>query len=119
MEYIDIKGNFDSREDLLVINVNSPAILYGTNELKGISMNVNTENDSLQYDVKLDQYQSGQILVNQASVAGYVNDNKIYFDVAANEQNLDQNIKFQTSKMGYSKSQGYPSKKVYQVFCEC
>jgi len=93
MEYVDIKGKFDSREDLLVLNVNSPAILYGTNELKGISMNVNTENDSLQYDVKLDQYQSGQILVNQASVAGYVNDNKIYFDVAANEQNLDQNIK--------------------------
>ena len=92
MEEVTIRARFDSRDDLLVMKTTAPLVVYGTNNLSGITLDIDTESDSLRYKVGVAKILAGSMAVIDASVTGSARGDKLYFDLLANEGSLDQNI---------------------------
>jgi len=93
MDAVSIRGIYDSREDLLVLKTIAPLIRYQDNILRNTNLDIDTESDSLQYRLSLGQVSAGSVLIDDATVTGFAGDDKITFDLTANEGTSSHNVR--------------------------
>ena len=77
-----IKGNFDSQAGTLVVNGNMPKVVYGTNDISNLLININTGNNALNYSITADQVAAGSSLnLLFPSITGSAQNNKLNLNV--------------------------------------
>ncbi len=78
-----INGNFDSQSGQLLVNGTMPKIIYGTNIVDNGKININTNNNALNYALTFDQIKVGESL------------KLLYPSVSGNAQNDKLNVSLQ------------------------
>jgi hypothetical protein len=83
LDPILIKGNFDSQAGTLVVNGSAPKVVYGTNTINNLKLNINTANNALNYAIMVDNVTAGSSL------------NLLYTSISGNAQNNKLNLSLQ------------------------
>jgi len=83
LDPILIKGNFDSQAGTLVVNGSVPKVVYGTNTINNLKLNINTANNALNYAITVDNVTAGSSL------------NLLYTSILGNAQNNKLNLSLQ------------------------
>ncbi|QJD98059.1 translocation/assembly module TamB [Mucilaginibacter robiniae] len=82
LDPILINGSFDSQSGQLLVNGNMPKIIYGTNVVSNGKININTNNNALNYSLTFDQIQAGSSLkLLYPSISGNAQNNKLNLSV--------------------------------------
>lgn len=81
LEKIKLDGRFNYSENLLQLNVVAPGLTYNENVINGLVFNIDTESDSLQYDLTLDRLLGKQIQLLNTSIKGAAVDDQLTFDL--------------------------------------
>jgi hypothetical protein len=77
-----IKGNFDSQSGTLVVNGTLPKIVYGTDVISNLKLNINTGNNALNYAINADKVAVGSSLnLVFPSIKGSAQNNKLNLNV--------------------------------------
>ncbi|MDF2431507.1 MAG: hypothetical protein JWP44_1138 [Mucilaginibacter sp.] len=88
-----ITGNFDSQSGTLVVNGSMPKIVYGTEVVNNMKLNINTGNNALNYSLTADQIKtSSSINLLYTSLSGSAQNDKL---------NLSLQIRDATKKERY------------------
>lgn len=91
LEPIVISGRYNSVNDTIILNGRIPKVVYGTNTITNAVIDVNTENDSLVYNVIVDDIQSGKLRLPYTRISGGVKDNVVAYDLLLRDMaNKDQ-----------------------------
>ncbi|MHB8206470.1 translocation/assembly module TamB domain-containing protein [Mucilaginibacter sp.] len=83
LDPILIKGNFDSQAGTLVVNGAMPKVVYGTNTINNLKLNINTANNAFNYAITADNVKAGSSL------------NLLYTSISGNAQNNKLNLSLQ------------------------
>lgn len=78
-----ITGNFNSQAGTLVVNGSAPKIVYGTDDISNLKLNINTANNALNYAITVDDVKAGSSL------------NLLYTSITGNAQNNKLNLSLQ------------------------
>jgi hypothetical protein len=70
LEPIDINGRYNSVGDTIVLNGTIPRLVYGAYTISGGVLDVNTQDDALNYSLVIDEVQSEQLLLSHTSITG-------------------------------------------------
>ena len=81
LEPINISGRYNSVNDTIILNGRIPKVVFGTNTITNAVIDVNTENDSLVYNVVVDDIQSGKLRLPYTRISGGVSDNVVAYDL--------------------------------------
>ncbi|HRN98670.1 MAG TPA: translocation/assembly module TamB domain-containing protein, partial [Flavobacterium sp.] len=79
LEPIDIQGSFRSVSDSLAIMGRIPRLVYGSNQISGVKMDVRTERDSLVYHITVDAVENDQFLLPFTELSGNIKDDVISY----------------------------------------
>jgi hypothetical protein len=83
LDPILIKGNFDSQAGTLVVNGSMPKVVYGSNTINNLKLNINTANNALNYAITVDDVKAGSSI------------NLLYTSISGNAQNNKLNLRLQ------------------------
>lgn len=81
LEPINISGRYNSVNDTIILNGRIPKVVYGTNTITNAMIDVKTDNDSLVYNVVVDDIQSGKLRLPYTRISGGVKDNVVGYDL--------------------------------------
>jgi hypothetical protein len=82
LDPVNINGKFDSSTGELTINGTVPKVVYGTNTVSNGKLNVNTNNNALNYALTVDEVKAGTSLdLLYPSISGSAQDNKLNVSV--------------------------------------
>jgi hypothetical protein len=82
LDPVTINGRFDSNTGELVVNGAMPKVIYGTNTISNGKLNINTNNNALNYALTIDQVKIGTSLdLLYPSISGSARDNKLNLSV--------------------------------------
>ncbi|RZK11495.1 MAG: translocation/assembly module TamB, partial [Flavobacterium sp.] len=81
LEPINISGRYNSVNDTIILNGRIPKVVYGTNTITNAVIDVKTENDSLVYNLVVDDIESGKLRLPYTRISGGVNDNVVGYDL--------------------------------------
>ncbi|WP_026706515.1 translocation/assembly module TamB domain-containing protein [Flavobacterium soli] len=81
LEPITISGRYNSVNDTIILKGRIPKVVYGTNTITNAVIDVKTENDSLLYNVVVDDIESGKMRLPYTRLSGGVNDNVVAYDL--------------------------------------
>ncbi len=73
-----IHGNFDKKNNELKLTAKISNIIYGTNEIKDLVVDVTSDTDSLNYKIYCSNISNSQIKLDNIMVKGKLADNKIF-----------------------------------------
>lgn len=76
LDPVILKGSFDSEAGKLVVNASAPRVVYGTNVINNLKLNINT-NNALNYSVTADQIKASQVNLLFPSITGSAVNNKL------------------------------------------
>ncbi len=79
LEPITLKGRYNSVNDSIVVDGKIPRLVYGTNTISGGVISIKTENDSLAYEINLDQVENSQFLLPNTNLKGSISNNVIAY----------------------------------------
>ena len=77
MDPVRLNGSFDSQSGKLLVNGSAPRIVYGTNTINAVNLNINTNNNALNYSVTLNEIKTSQIDLINTSITGSAQNNKL------------------------------------------
>lgn len=78
MEPINLNGHFNSTTGELVVNGAMPKVVYGTNTINNVKLNINTGNNALNYSFNVDEIKVGSSLdLLYTSISGNAQNNKL------------------------------------------
>lgn len=83
LDPVTINGSFNSETGILLVNGAMPRVLYGTNEVNNAKLNINTNNNALNYSLTVDNIKVGSSI------------NLLYTSISGNAQNNKLNISLQ------------------------
>ena len=73
-----INGSFNSQTGSLIVKGTMPKIVYGTNTISNMQLNINTGNNALNYSLTVDQVKAGSSLdLLYTSISGSAQNNKL------------------------------------------
>jgi hypothetical protein len=73
-----INGSFNSQTGSLIVKGSMPKIVYGTNTINNLQLNINTANNALNYSFTVDQVKAGASLnLLYTSISGSAQNNKL------------------------------------------
>jgi len=73
-----IAGNFNSETGTLVVNGSAPKVVYGTNTINNLKLNINTGNNALNYALTVDEVKAGSSLdLLFTSISGSAQNDKL------------------------------------------
>lgn len=82
LDPVSMSGKFDSQTGELTVNASAPKVIYATNTVNNVKLNVNTNNNALNYALTVDQVKVGSSIdVLYPSVTGKAQDNKLNVSV--------------------------------------
>ena len=81
LEPITIEGRYNSAGDSIYVNGKIPRLVYGSNVISGGELNVNTVDDALVYNIKIDQIESDQFQLPNTTLEGNIKENTISYDL--------------------------------------
>ncbi|GAB3938414.1 translocation/assembly module TamB domain-containing protein [Mucilaginibacter myungsuensis] len=82
LDPVNINGRFDSNTGELTVNGTIPKVVYGTNVVTNGKLNVNTNNNALNYALTVDEIDAGTSLkLLYPSITGSAKDNKLNLNV--------------------------------------
>lgn len=90
LEPIKIEGRYDSTTDSLKINGTIPRIVYGAYTISGVDIKVETQQDSLAYNVEIGQVQSEQFQLEHTRLTGSVKDNIIDYKLQVEDKKKEE-----------------------------
>ncbi|MCO6148716.1 translocation/assembly module TamB domain-containing protein [Flavobacterium sp. NRK1] len=90
LEPIKIEGNYNSANDSINIKGTIPRVVYGTNTISGVNMNVHNEEDALAYNFVIDQVQNDQFLLSHTDLSGNVKDNIITYKLQIQDRKKEE-----------------------------
>ncbi|MFD2600585.1 translocation/assembly module TamB domain-containing protein [Flavobacterium suzhouense] len=90
LEPIKIEGRYDSTTDSLKINGAIPRIVYGSYTISGVDLKVETQQDSLAYNVEIGQVQSEQFQLEHTRLTGSVKDNIIDYKLQVEDKKKEE-----------------------------
>jgi hypothetical protein len=79
LEAITIIGKYNSINDSIMVNAVVPRVVYGTNTISGLALNVKNEDNALVYSVVIDEVQNEQFLLPHTSLTGNVQNNIVAY----------------------------------------
>ena len=88
LDPVNISGSFNSETGILLVNGTMPKVVYGTNEVSNAKLNINTNNNALNYNFTVDQIKVGSSI------------NLLYTSISGNAQNNKLNISLQVRDAG-------------------
>jgi hypothetical protein len=77
LDPVTLSGSFDSESGKLLVNGSAPKIVYGTNTINGLNLNINTGNNALSYGLTLNEIKASQIDLINTSISGTAQNNKL------------------------------------------
>jgi hypothetical protein len=77
LDPVKLSGSFDSESGKLLVNGSAPRIVYGTNTINALNLNINTNNNALNYAVTLNEVKASQIDLINTSISGSAQNNKL------------------------------------------
>ena len=78
LEPVTVNGRFDSNTGELTVNGAIPKVIYGTNTISNGKLNINTNNNALNYALTVDQVKVGTLLnLLYPSISGSAQNNKL------------------------------------------
>jgi hypothetical protein len=80
LDPVVLKGSFDSEAGKLIVTGSAPKVIYGTNIINNLKMNINTDN-ALNYSVTADEIKASQVNLLFPSITGNALDNKLNVNV--------------------------------------
>jgi hypothetical protein len=81
LEPIAINGRYNSENDTIILNTSIPKIVYGANNISNAVAKVDTKDDSLVYNVLIDDIKNAQVDLPYTNISGSVKDNVIAYTV--------------------------------------
>ena len=78
MQPVNITGNFDSRAGTLIVNGAMPKVVYGTNIINNMKLDIHTGNNALNYNLSVDEIKASSSLdLLYTSISGSAQNNKL------------------------------------------
>ncbi|MBW4890827.1 translocation/assembly module TamB [Mucilaginibacter sp. HMF5004] len=77
LDPVRLSGSFDSESGKLIVNGSAPRIVYGTNTINALNLNINTNNNALNYNITLAEIKASQIDLINTSISGNAQNNKL------------------------------------------
>lgn len=81
LEPIVIEGRYNSDGDSIQINGNIPRLVYGANTISGAQLVVDTKDEALTYNLKVDQVENEQFQLPNTTLSGDVKDDVLSYDL--------------------------------------
>lgn len=87
-----IIGSFDSEKNDLKLSATIQKIVYGTSEIKDLSLDVNSNRNDLNYKISSAMLSGSQIALDNFSLSGRLSDNTIYADISSVSDKRERKI---------------------------
>jgi hypothetical protein len=81
LEPIAITGRYNSVNDSIVLNGTIPKLVYGTNTFTNAILNVDTKDQALLYDLKIDDIQNAQFQLPYTALSGTIQNNVLDYNL--------------------------------------
>ncbi len=82
LDPVNITGRFDSQTGELTVNGAIPKVIYGTNTISNAKLNINTNNNALNYAFTVDEVKAGTSLkLLYPSISGSAQNNKLNLSI--------------------------------------
>lgn len=81
LEPITIEGRYNSQGDSIFVHGEIPRLVYGKNVISGGQLNLETKEEALVYNLKIDEVENGQFQLPNTTLTGNVKDNAISYDL--------------------------------------
>ncbi len=86
IEPIDIRGSFDSAIDSIAVLGSIPRLVFGSNQISGVKLNVETKADSLHYNFTVDAIENEQFLLPFTELSGTIKDDVVTYRLAIRDR---------------------------------
>lgn len=80
-----VNAAFNSNANDLKVDVKSPVIVYGTQQIDSLNLAINTESDKLNYALSTQTLNAAGFKFYGSNISGYVADDKIYTDAVVKD----------------------------------
>jgi len=80
-----ITGSFDSEKNDLKLNASMKKIVYGTTEIKDIAIDLNSDNNALNYKISSTAISNSQVRFDNFSLNGKLADNTLFASISSTE----------------------------------
>ncbi len=78
LQPVNITGNFDSQAGTLIVNGTIPKVVYGTNTINNMKLDIHTGNNALNYNLSVDEIKASSSLdLLYTSISGSAQNNKL------------------------------------------
>ncbi|MDQ3017252.1 MAG: translocation/assembly module TamB, partial [Bacteroidota bacterium] len=91
MEDAVIEGNFDSTTDEIVVKGSAPRMMYKDFVIDNFGLDINTENNALNYSFTLDQLRKKEIQIQNLSFSGKAQNDVVDMDLQIKDEN-EENV---------------------------
>ncbi len=85
-EPITLTGNYDADSRQLQVNGEIPQVTYGSNIIRGGTLNINNANDALVYNVDLAEFKNESLALMKVNLNGDVKDNRITYNASTRDE---------------------------------
>jgi hypothetical protein len=86
LDPVIFKGSFDSQSGKLIVNGSAPNVVYGTNAIHNLKLNINTDN-ALNYSITADQIKASSVNLLFPSITGNAQNNTLNTTVQIRDAN--------------------------------
>ncbi|MFC6266908.1 translocation/assembly module TamB domain-containing protein [Frigoriflavimonas asaccharolytica] len=83
---IDLTANYDADSQKLIVNGTIPKVVYGGNTIENGTLNINNENNALQYDVTLGKFATESLALNKVKLNGNLAEDVISYNLTTQDQ---------------------------------
>jgi hypothetical protein len=87
---IKIEGRYDSTTDTIAITGTVPRIVYGSYTVSGVNLKIQTQKDSLAFNIEVGQIQSDQFLLSHTLLTGNVKDNIVNYKLQVEDKKKEE-----------------------------
>ena len=105
LDPVTLTGSFNSASNSLIVNASAPNVVYGTNTVSNLKIDINTGNNALNYAFNVDKITTSAIQLNNTSITGAAQNNKLTLNIDIKDKNKKDQYKiagiFQAIKNQY------------------
>ncbi len=96
---IDLTANYEADSQKLMVDAKMPNVVYGANTIENGTLNINNENEALQYQVNLGSLKTESIALNKVNLNGNLANDVITYNLTTkDEKDVEQFLIAGTAK---------------------
>lgn len=85
-ENIDLTANYDADSQKLIVDAKIPNVIYAGNTIENGTLNINNENDALQYEVSLGKFATESLALNKVNLNGNLANDVITYNLTTKDE---------------------------------